>query len=185
MTLKTVTRDIGGSGEVMYSDAVSIAGKIIMTDEIAGEMKSPSTAVLMFFMDAEEFSTVSQIFDAVADYTKDSQKQKLGKYDTDCICADFRKIFWCTAMKKWKVVNFYFDTDSLTAHKHGYNRTLLEPYMGANYICSGATDGNHFDEEQSRIAGCIKLCDISQDFEAVYYEEVITEIAYQLQKIAI
>lgn len=185
MSLQDFTRDKSGFGEVINSGIVPIADKIIMADDIAEKMKSPSTAVVMFFMDADEFSTIDQILSATADYTNDSQKHKGGEHDADCICADFRKIFWCTAMEKWKAVNFYFDTDSLTAHKHGYNRTLLEPYMGANYICSGATGGNHFDEEQSRIAGCIKLCDIPPDFEAVYYQEVITEIAYQLQKIAI
>jgi len=183
--LNDTRTDSSELGQVINSGAVNIDPiGLIMTDEIERQMKLPSTAVLMFFIEADEFSTVDDIKEMVMDYKKASKEYMEGSLPKDQPCADYRKIFWCTVMSKWKAVNFYFNTSSLTAHQHGYNRKLLEPYMGKDYICSGAMDGNHFSEEQTRIAGCIKLCDVPLESEAIYYTEVIAEIACELQKLS-
>ena len=186
MTSEAQTRLSSESSEVTNPDAVMIdRADLTLTSDIEKKMKLPSTAVVIFFMEADEFSTVDQVVEVVEHYKQQSTAHK-EKDSCKCgqvLCADYRKIFWCTAMNKWKAVNFYFDTDSLIAHQHGYNRELLEPYMGKGYICSGATDGNHFNEEQSRLAGCIKLCDVPSNADAVYYHEVIMDIACELQKV--
>lgn len=172
-------------GQVINSGAaLSQHADTILTEEIEARMKLPSTAVLLFFIEADEFSTVEDIISCVQQYKKDTQAHLAGSMSENYVSADYRKLFWCTVMNKWKAVNFYFDTDSLTAHTHGYNRELLEAYMGKNYICSGAIDGNHFNEEQTRLAGCIKLCDVPLESEAIYYTEVIAEIACELQKLS-
>ncbi len=185
MTYEIQTREYSELSEVINPDAVpSQHDDTILTEEIEARMKLPSTAVLLFFIEADEFSTVEDIISMVKQYKKDTQAYLVGSMPEDYISADYRKLFWCTVMNKWKAVNFYFNTSSLTAHQHGYNRKLLEPYMGKDYICSGAMDGNHFSEEQSRLAGCIKLCDVPLESEAIYYTDVIAEIACELQKLS-
>lgn len=186
MTYEAQTRENSEQSEVINPEADQIVDPInlILTDEVERQMKLPSTAVLMFFIEADEFQTVDDVKEMVMDYKKASKEYMEASLPKDQLCANYRKLFWCTAMSKWKAVNFYFDTDSLTAHTHGYNRELLEPYMGKNYVCSGAIDGNHFNEEQTRLAGCIKLCDVPGDAEAIYYTEVIAEIACELQKLS-
>lgn len=183
--LNDTRTDSSELGQVINSGAAfSQHGDTILTEEIEARTKLPSTAVLLFFIEADAFSTVEDIISVVEQYKKDTQAYLGGPMSENYISADYRKIFWCTAVNKWKVVSFYFNTSSLTAHQHGYNRKLFEPYMGKDYICSGAMDGNHFSEEQSRLAGCIKLCDVPLEAEAIYYTEVIAEIACELQKLS-
>lgn len=184
MTYEIQTREYSELSEVINPDAVpSEHADTILTEEIEARMKLPSTAVLLFFIEAEEFSTVEDIISVVEEYKNASRAYLSGSMPKNLPCANYRKIFWCTAMGKWKCVNFYFNMSSLVAHQHGYNRELLEPYMGKNYICSGAMDGNHFSEEQSTLAGCIKLCDVPLDSDVIFYEERMAEIACELQKV--
>jgi len=183
--LNDTRTDSSELGQVINSGAaLSQNADTILTEEIEARIKLPSTAVLLFFIEADEFSTVEDIISMVQQYKKDTKAYLSGSMLENYISADYRKIFWCTVMGKWKCVNFYFNMSSLVAHQHGYNRELLEPYMGKDYICSGAMDGNHFSEEQSTLSGCIKLCDVPLESEAIYYTEVIAEIACELQKLS-
>ncbi len=174
-----------GAKEIMYID-VSEGGRGNTPDEkvqvtnsaaVNDELKADTTAVVTFFMKAEEAQTVDDIYACAEKYLADTIKYK--NHNLPCIhlAADFRKVFWCTALGEWKIINFYFNTPWMQAAAHANNRELLEAYIGKDYRCDGATVGRIWSEQQSVLAGCIKLCDVSLKDGIKKYDENIIEIA--------
>lgn len=151
--------------------------QVINSAAVNDVLKADTTAVVTFFMKAEEAQTVEDIYAGAERYWADTRECK--KHNPPCnhLGADFRKVFWCTALGEWKIINFYFNTSWMDAAKHGNNRELLEPYMGKNYRCDGAMVSRLWSEQQSVLAGCIKLCDVSLKDGIKKYDENITQIA--------
>ena len=151
--------------------------QVINNAAVNDVLKSGTTAVVTFFMKAEQAQTVEDIYEGAEKYWADTIKYE--KHDLPCkhLSADFRKVFWCTFLGEWKIINFYFNTSWIDAAKHGNNRDLLEPYLGSDYRCDGAMVARLWSEQQSVLAGCIKLCDVSLKDGIKKYDENITEIA--------
>ena len=166
----TQMRTIGEFSEVINSVADPI------------ELSADTTAVVTFFMPAEQAVSVEDIFDQANLYMKATQVCRATHLEGH-LSADFRKVFWCTQLGEWKLVNFYFNTNWLNAALHGNDRELLEPYMGKHYRCDGTSVGRLWSETQSVINGCIKLCDISLDDGIKKYETNLMEIQSKLSKL--
>lgn len=152
-------------------------GKVINYEAVNDELKADTTAVITFFMSAKRARTVDDIYSGVERYMQETYECKNSNPPCHHLGADFRKIFWCTAMGEWKIINFYFNTPWMQAAAHANNRDLLEPYMGNDYRCDGATVGRIWSEQQSVLAGCIKLCDVSLENGIKKYDDNITKIA--------
>ena len=151
--------------------------KVINSAAVNDELKASTTAVVTFFMQPHCAQTVEDIYQGVEKYMADTKRCKTSAPNCGHLTADFRKVFWCTVMSEWKIINFYFNTDWMDAAKHANNRELLEPYLGKDYRCDGATVARIWSEQQSVLAGCIKLCDVSLEDGIKKYDDNMTKIA--------
>ena len=174
-----------GAKQIMYID-VNEGGRgntpnekvqVINNTAANDVLKADTTAVVTFFMKAEQAQTVEDIYEIAEKYLADTRECRKHNLPFKHLTADFRKVFWCTFLGEWKIINFYFNTSWIDAAKHGNNRELLEPYMGKGYRCDGAMVSRLWSEQQSVLAGCIKLCDVSLKDGIKKYDENITEIA--------
>ena len=69
--LNDTRTDSSELGQVINSGAaLSQHADTILTEEIEARMKLPSTAVLLFFIEADEFSTVEDIISMVQQYKR-------------------------------------------------------------------------------------------------------------------
>ena len=99
-----MTIDLTGGGRGNKSPDQEV--QVINNEAVNDELRADTTAVVTFILDKDYALAVDDVFANIDRYMCDTKTYFKEHSNGKRMAADFRKIFWCVQLSRWKAIIF-------------------------------------------------------------------------------